>query len=278
MCQFNLPQSGSRSSLLPMSVATASRQVLSAVHRGTAFETRALGLLQNNLSMSLTSVAGRGDGGVDLIGWWWLPHDDDGGHDDTGIAGPSKPRRGTVKMMEVSSFETRRKIRVLVQCKAEKKRIGPKYIRELEGVAARYVYDELHRPPPHLEETQPSEPIPIVAALVSSSSFTKASVLRALSSPIPMLLMHLPSQDDNNGGMASDSDDEGTGDLIGSAILNPPLSSIRQTTQNQGMGGSKLELRWERSLLLNGTDASTRIGMWWGGRRVPNWVPRPSYS
>lgn len=46
---------------------------LSSVHRGTAFEKRSLNLLQSTMSMSLARVGGRADGGVDLLGWWWLP-------------------------------------------------------------------------------------------------------------------------------------------------------------------------------------------------------------
>ena len=50
-----------------------SEKLLSTVHRGTAFENRALSLLTEHMSMSLTRVGGSNDGGVDLIGWWWVP-------------------------------------------------------------------------------------------------------------------------------------------------------------------------------------------------------------
>jgi hypothetical protein len=50
-----------------------SEKLLSNVHRGTAFENRALSLLTEHMSMSLTRVGGSNDGGVDLIGWWWVP-------------------------------------------------------------------------------------------------------------------------------------------------------------------------------------------------------------
>ena len=49
---------------------------LSTVQRGTAFEYRALALLTKYMSMSLTRVGGSNDGGVDLIGWWWVPSKD----------------------------------------------------------------------------------------------------------------------------------------------------------------------------------------------------------
>jgi hypothetical protein len=51
---------------------------LSTVHRGTAFEYRALALLTKHMSMSLTRVGGSYDGGVDLIGWWWVPGENPG--------------------------------------------------------------------------------------------------------------------------------------------------------------------------------------------------------
>ena len=47
--------------------------LLSTVHRGTAFEYRALALLTKHMSMSLMRVGGSYDGGVDLTGWWWVP-------------------------------------------------------------------------------------------------------------------------------------------------------------------------------------------------------------
>lgn len=48
-------------------------RLLSTVQRGTAFEYRSLALLTKHMSMSLTRVGGSNDGGVDLIGWWWVP-------------------------------------------------------------------------------------------------------------------------------------------------------------------------------------------------------------
>ena len=51
-------------------------RLLSTVQRGTAFEYHALALLTKYMSMSLTRVGGSHDGGVDLIGWWWVPTKD----------------------------------------------------------------------------------------------------------------------------------------------------------------------------------------------------------
>jgi hypothetical protein len=62
--------------------------------------------------MSLTQVGGAGDGGVDLRGWWTIP------------------KLGSTSMSEG------RRLRVLGQCKAERKALGPRIVRELEGVMA----------------------------------------------------------------------------------------------------------------------------------------------
>jgi hypothetical protein len=62
--------------------------------------------------MSLTQVGGAGDGGVDLRGWWTIP------------------KLGSTSMSEG------RRLRVLGQCKAERKALGPRVVRELEGVMA----------------------------------------------------------------------------------------------------------------------------------------------
>ncbi|KAH8998123.1 hypothetical protein EDB92DRAFT_1838082, partial [Lactarius akahatsu] len=48
-------------------------KLLSNVHRRTAFEKRALSLLTEHMSISLTRVEGSNDGGIDLTGWWWVP-------------------------------------------------------------------------------------------------------------------------------------------------------------------------------------------------------------
>jgi hypothetical protein len=65
--------------------------------------------------MEMTQVGGAGDGGVDLRGWWTIPR--------TGSEGST-------------STNNSRRLRVLGQCKAERKALGPRIVRELEGVMA----------------------------------------------------------------------------------------------------------------------------------------------
>ena len=130
-------------------LSSVASESLSTVHRGTAFEELSLRLLHEHLSMSLRRVGGKNDGGIDLQGWWWLPS-----------SGPS------------SMSPTR--IRILAQCKAEKRKYGPKYVREMEGVLHRYLNVDSD---------------PVVGLLISSSLFTKAALLRAHSSSAPLILL-----------------------------------------------------------------------------------------
>jgi hypothetical protein len=67
------PSQQMRFTALVRSASEVKATALSNVHRGNEFERRSLRLLRQNLSMSLTRVGGKADGGVDLIGWWWLP-------------------------------------------------------------------------------------------------------------------------------------------------------------------------------------------------------------
>jgi len=214
-----------------------SEKLLSTVHRGTAFEYRALSLLTEHMSMSLTRVGGSNDGGVDLIGWWWVP-----GCEETTITCPEK--RGEW------SLANRRRLRILAQCKAEKRKMGPGYLRELEGVV--YRHGAAHTPatgdPPHYDAPAPAE-APTVALLISESAFTRGCLLAATASPLPFLLVHLPPN--------------GPGTL-GAIFGNPALVSAR------GVLKGELEIRWEHGVPFVGNG---RPRLWWQGRPLPSWTP-----
>ncbi|KAG9042058.1 hypothetical protein FS837_011386 [Tulasnella sp. UAMH 9824] len=103
-------------------MAATGRKMLSTVHKGLAFEQRALSLLTNNLSMSLTSVAGRGDGGIDLQGWWWLPQLTPAGSLSTADTKQSSEGvYGSASLLATQDL-MRRKVRVIAQCKAESRK------------------------------------------------------------------------------------------------------------------------------------------------------------
>jgi len=208
---------------------------LSTTHIGTTFENRSLRVLQSQLSMSLTKVGGKSDGGIDLQGWWWLPAPSDGSARD---------------VLTWTSPEgiLRRRIRVLGQCKAEEKKMGPRYVRELEGVLGRY----------NQRGAQAT-----VGLVISQSPFTRATVLCAFSSPIPLFLFHLPPESEAE--MDSNSSDERGPGGIGSAVWNPALGA------SYGLLRGEIEARWERPI----DDGGGRPGLWWKGRKLDSWALPP---
>jgi len=213
--------------------SSSARRTIPSVFRGTEFEQRSQRVLQNHLSMSLRRVGGKSDGGIDLMGWWWLPA--------PGANADDIPRR--------------RRLRILAQCKAEEKKVGPKYVREMEGVLHRYV--SLSLP----SDTQPLSPhsshqFPLVALLVSESPYTLSTLLRVQSSPIPFFLLHLPPQE--NQAAAADSEEQ----WAGTAVWNSALSGA------QGLLRGEMETRWERS-----PDGLGRPSLWWRNQKLKNWIP-----
>jgi hypothetical protein len=173
-----------------------------------------------------------------------------------------------------------------VQCKAEKKKIGPAYLRELEGVLFRHAaYFSGSASDPSDASPSPSAAAtsastikmaaadpPLVALLVSESPFTRRCLLTAHASPLPFLLVHLPPlSDDATAGPSA----------LGTIFGNPALVSAR------GVLGGQLEIRWEHgsgdssgssapSGALGG--AGGRPGLWWQGRPLPSWTPDVGHS
>lgn len=184
--------------------------------------------------MSLLKVGGKSDGGIDLQGWWYVP------------VSPSRLKQQQDKTNEViktwkaSDSTVRQRLRVIGQCKAEQKKIGPRYIRELEGVLSRYESSTVNF---------------VVGLLVSESEFSRSTLLAAYSSKLPLFLLQLP---------AEPHESEGTEPReIGSAVWNPALGS------NHGVFKGDLQILWERSLHCPGG----RPILWWKGNRVEGWIP-----
>ncbi|KDR76481.1 hypothetical protein GALMADRAFT_246852 [Galerina marginata CBS 339.88] len=246
--------------LLQRRPISSSRQAyaprLTTVQKGSAFEERSLKLLAQTMSMSLKRVGGKEDGGIDLVGWWWLPHV---------TVDAQKP--------SLLSFE-RRRLRVIGQCKAEKKKLGPNYVRELEGVMYRFLTLSSTNASIYPDTENDLEPLPtdalehsrfpMVALLISESPFTKSTLLRAQSSPIPFFLLHLPpleelSSEDSH---ANDDIDGSLGD-VGAAMCNPALCGA------QGLLKGRLEVRWERHHL----GQQGRPAIWWNNNRLPSEIP-----
>ncbi|KAG9311604.1 hypothetical protein JVU11DRAFT_7813 [Chiua virens] len=207
----------------------------SSVHRGVAFEHRSLQLLQAHLSMALRRVGGKSDGGIDLVGWWWLPFTTDS--DATRRPGALPDTDGLL----------RRRLRVLAQCKAEKKKFSPKYVREMEGV--------WHI---HSRSSNESDTYPTVALLLSESPFSRSTALHVYRSTVPFLLMHLPNSQSNTTLVSA----------IGTVCPNPTLTRLVKP----------LAFHWERHSAASQpteTDRSTsgRPGLWWQGHKLGSWVP-----
>ncbi|KAI0777303.1 hypothetical protein BD413DRAFT_175489 [Trametes elegans] len=234
-------------------VPTASASV-TTVAKGGRFEQRSQRILREHLSMSLQRVGGRGDGGIDLQGWWWLPpvcleRVDTSSGDQSGSLG-----------------QARRRLRVVAQCKAEEKKIGPRYIRELEGTVLRHAaHPPLLEHGRHVSGAQGA----LVGLFISISPFTKASVLQAYSSPIPLALLHLPEQvegrdceRDYDVAHAGPSSVESLPQsLPGTLVFNPALRS--------GLFRGFVEPRWERI----SASGDGRPGVWVNGARVQSWTP-----
>ncbi|GJJ10421.1 hypothetical protein Clacol_004647 [Clathrus columnatus] len=204
---------------------------LSTVFRGNAFEERSVSVLQK-LSMSLLKVGGKSDGGVDLQGWWFVPISPHRLKEQQRITGE------VIKTWKAPDGTIRRRLRILGQCKAEQKKIGPRYIRELEGVLARH---------------ESSLNNPVIGLLVSESEFSRSTLLTAYSSRLPLFLLQLPPEPETSENVEPDK--------IGSAVWNPALG---------GLFKGDLEIRWERSAhCLEG-----RPTLWWGrDNRVEGWIP-----
>jgi len=219
---------------------------LSTVHRGNAFEERGLKILQDHLSMSLKRVGGKSDGGVDLQGWWWLP--------------PTSNPAASVSSNEHSNgiLPERHRFRVFAQCKAEKKKFSPNYVREMEGVLHRHLYNRRSS----LSESDKEKIVyPLVALLLSESPFTPSTLLRAQSSPVPFFLLHLPPVDVEPECDSQDNVDISKGQ-IGAAFWNPALGGQR------GILGGQIEARWERAIGGGG-----RPGLWWQNKKLQSWTP-----
>ena len=181
-------------------------------------------------------------------------------------------------MKRNTTTANRRRLRVFAQCKAEKRKMGPAYLRELEGVVYRHAAaggvgglaaasdSSLSRRLPqdfgatssdalHLNSAASMTPEasttttntatktenpPVVALLVSQSAFTRNCIFAANASPLPFLLVHLPKSSTSTSTSTSSDDEDETDAALGTVFGNPALVSAR------GVLGGELEIRWER--------------------------------
>ena len=219
--------------------------------------------------MSLSRIGGPSDGGIDLQGWWWLPP----------LQGLPVSEEHSVDSIPIKVTDLgrsiadagRRRLRVLAQCKAESKPLGPHYIREMEGVLYGYLVSLSQRSSCRgvvldtgtigISTFQPSQLYPTIGMVVSQSAFTKSSINRVMASSVPFLLMHLPPLDE------TERSAEERADMYAASLQwNPALGS------EGGLLGGNLEIRWERE--STGEAERGRPVMYWKGKRLENWIPR----
>lgn len=84
------------------------------------------------------------------------------------------------------------RLRVIAQCKAESKKLGPVILRELEGTLHRARLDATSA---MARASQPGEELaeldaPLVGVLLAQSGFSKSTLIQALASPLPLILVH----------------------------------------------------------------------------------------
>ncbi|OCF73281.1 hypothetical protein I204_06512 [Kwoniella mangroviensis CBS 8886] len=225
---------------------------------GTSFEKHALRYLNDQLHMDLRRVGGAGDGGIDLRGWWWLP-------------------RSTLKKT-APLVEDIRRVRLIAQCKAEKKSLGPRNVRELEGVMGnlRYRSHTFSSSSLSLSSSSSTSDNPLnpdedpndIAILISQSGFTKSTMIYSTSSNIPLMLIHLPGGQPASQSQPDQEKEEGSleeGEIeVKSLWWNKALS--------EGVLGNEIELR--RSIGPKGVG----VGLWMGGEKVGRCEPKEERS
>lgn len=181
----------------------------STVARGTAFEHFSSLLLNRRFGIQLQRVGGAGDRGIDLKGWWYIPSEEPKSRGKREGSEEENPN-------SIIQGGRRKRLRVIAQCKAEAKKLGPVIIREFEGTLHRAeLQDRLSRnhsitssatlETTHQDqgssrtESNDDESVRtdsrIIGILLSSSGFSKQSALQAMSSPNPLLLIHLEAPD-----------------------------------------------------------------------------------
>ncbi|KAF9423778.1 hypothetical protein BGZ94_008155 [Podila epigama] len=124
----------------------------STIYRGTLFEYQTQEILKKRLGIYTQRSAGNGDRGIDLRGTWFLPLS-------------ASPQPGDMV----------RHLKVIVQCKMMNAKIGPKYVRELQGSLS-------------------FESKPTLAMLAVSSEFTKQAIYPFVKSQWPMALVVIDTE------------------------------------------------------------------------------------
>lgn len=130
---------------------------MSTVARGTAYEHACLSLLRSWLKMDIYRTGGAHDQGRDLCGWW-SPY-----------------------ATNETDAHAHERIRVIAQCKAESRALGPSVVREMEGTLLRATWE--------------AKTTALVGVMASHSGFSKQAKMYMRSSRLPLMFLHLATQD-----------------------------------------------------------------------------------
>ncbi|WWC92746.1 uncharacterized protein L201_007705 [Kwoniella dendrophila CBS 6074] len=271
-----------------MAILTKLKRRRTTLDIGTSFEKHVSDYLNNELYMNLRRIGGANDGGIDLKGWWWLPK-------PKYKFGPQSQSQIQIQSQNRSSdIENLKRIRVIVQCKAEKKSLGPRAIRELEGVMNNLNYRnnrlltssteslsfELSQDKNLLQEEEERLNIKdSIGILCSQSGFTKQTMLYSTSSNIPLMLIHLPGgkleiddNDDLDVNMPNSDNTDNDKNIPGIDQKKRKEVQVESLWWNkslsEGILGNSIELR--KTIKSNGIS----VGLWMNGQKVGKCGPK----
>ncbi|BEJ15676.1 hypothetical protein CspHIS471_0502810 [Cutaneotrichosporon sp. HIS471] len=247
---------------------------------GLAFENYTQRFLNGDLRMALAHVGGRGDGGVDLRGFWWVPRRPRrrvSKAEGSGAAGKSEAEGNNAAGKSEGEEEGGRvwkpppppglkrdgtpgarirPFRVVVQCKAERRALGPRVVREFEGTLG------------HL--TAQDARVPMFGVLSSQSGFSLASMEHAVRTRVPLLLLHLEGgRPDDEAGL--DDRPESEPEPEPQPVDGGPTIPVTGAWWNASLGtllaDAGIELRRE---IVGG---GTRVGVLTAGERMGRYGP-----
>ncbi|GAA5929995.1 hypothetical protein JCM1841_001238 [Sporobolomyces salmonicolor] len=198
----------------------------SPTHLGTAYELLAQSLFSSPpYNMSLIRVGGRQDAGVDLRGRW------------------SGTLSGRPAKEAVSPGTRKPSWPILVQCKAEKDRVGPATVRELEGTLQAESFKlsssrSRRLPSSSRVPSSTARNVEPLGFLVTLHGFTDDALRRAWASDLPISLLHLAVANPEKLGVP----DEDVGEVyVVSSSMNPRMKELLRDRGKQVEGAQEDE-------------------------------------
>lgn len=204
---------------------TTGTPATSNVAKGTLYEYTALAALSRLGFQRLIRSGGSNDNGVDLHGLFAVAAAENGStaaaHSVAETIKPSRFKKKNEKPGQNRDLRQGIGFKVIVQCKATKRSLGSKLMREMAGVHARSVHDDVfaarlsstHQQEQEQQQEQKQEQqqqqkrYPTVLLLVSDSGLTQQALAQLRASNMPLAYLSLnklavsdSSSDDSSGG------------------------------------------------------------------------------